>query len=105
MAGLPVEKQLTPGLFSRASARVGLISKIVSKPLEKLNPALLPAVLLLDNNEACLLMGWNLEKDQARVVYPDLSEAVVDVPVRSGIIVEHHRGRCGCKLRGGWPED
>lgn len=91
LAGLPVEKQLTPGLFSRASARVGLISKIVSKPLEKLNPALLPAVLLLDNNEACLLMGWNLEKDQARVVYPDLSEAVVDVPASE--LLERYSGK------------
>lgn len=78
LAGLPVEEQLTPGLFARASARVGLISKIVSKPLEKLNSALLPVVLLLDNNEACLLMGWNSDRTQMKVVYPELSEAVVD---------------------------
>ena len=84
LAGLPVDEQLTPGLFARACGRVGLISKIVNKPLVKLNPALLPAVLLLDNNEVCLLMGWTRNngeaKEQARVIYPELSEAVVEVP-------------------------
>ena len=80
LAGLPVDEQLTPGLFARASGRVGLISKIVNKPLDKLNPALLPAVLILDNNEVCLLMGWGTDKNQAKVIYPELSEAVVDIP-------------------------
>ncbi len=81
LSGLPVEAQLTPGLFARASGRVGLISKIVNKSLDKLNPALLPAVLLLNNNEVCLLMGWGPDRRQAKVVYPELSEAVVDEPV------------------------
>lgn len=80
LAGLPVEEQLTPGLFARACTRVGLISKIVSKPLEKLNLALLPAVLLLDNNDVCVLMGWDVEKEHANVIYPELSEAAVEIP-------------------------
>ena len=80
LAGLPVEEQLTPGLFARACGRVGLISKIVNKPLDKLNPALLPALLLLDNNDACLLVGWSADKGQAKAIYPELSETVVDVP-------------------------
>jgi len=79
LTGLPVDKQLTPALFVRASERVGLVSKIINKPLDKLNPALLPAVLLLDNNEVCLLMGWGDGKQQAKVIHPELNEAVVDM--------------------------
>ena len=57
-AGLPLAKDvLTPSLFARAAARAGLYSKILRRPLDKIATALLPVVLLLDGDEACLLMG------------------------------------------------
>ena len=57
--GLPlVNNRLTPSLFRRAAKRAGFTSNVVRKQLDQLNPALFPAVLLLDGEEACVLLGW-----------------------------------------------
>lgn len=80
LAGLPVgDEGLTPALFGRAAKRAGLTSQIVRRPLEQLNDALLPTILLLDGEHACLLVGWNAERNRAQVVFPELGEAVVDM--------------------------
>lgn len=82
VAGLPLDNgSLSPSLFARAASRAGLVSKIVHKPLSGMNQALLPAVLLLEDNQVCLLMAWSPDTQRARVIYPELSEAVVDVAV------------------------
>ena len=81
MGGLPVDTgQLTPSLFERAAARVGLASRVVYRAPDEIEPALLPAVLMLEGERACLLMGWEPDGSTAKVVYPELNEAVVDVP-------------------------
>ena len=80
LAGLPLESSdLTPSLFARAAARAGLASKIAQRPLEQLNPALFPVVLLLQNNNACVLLS--LEAGDARVVFPELGDASVNLPL------------------------
>lgn len=75
VAGLPLDGAgLTPSLFGRAAKRAGLASNVVSRPLDALNPSLFPAVLLLADGGACVLLGWN-ESGNGRVVWPDLPEA------------------------------
>ena len=82
MAGLPAEHgRLTPGLFARAARRAHLSSQLVSSPLVQLKDALLPAVVLLRDEHACVLLGFNQDRTQARVVYPELADAPVDVHV------------------------
>lgn len=77
-AGLPMAKRgLTPSLFSRAATRAGLYSKILRRPLEKLDAPLLPAVLLLDGDEACLLMGWEQSNTVARLLFPETGQGLV----------------------------
>ncbi|WP_261842064.1 type I secretion system permease/ATPase [Aliamphritea ceti] len=81
VAGLPLEKQhLTPSLFSRAAARAGFVSKILKKPLETLKNRALPAVLILEGDEACVLMSWSRNKQSAQVIYPEFPESVMEVP-------------------------
>ncbi|MCK2088034.1 type I secretion system permease/ATPase [Thauera aromatica] len=81
LAGLPLAGGgLTPALLSRAARRAGLSSRIVQHPLERLNDALLPAILLLEGNEACILVGWQEGRAVARVVFPELGDAAVDMP-------------------------
>lgn len=76
--GLPlVKNRLTPSLFRRAAKRAGFTSNIVKKPLEALNTALFPAILLLDKDEACVLLGWGDDGHTARVVFPELGESEV----------------------------
>ncbi len=80
VSGLPLDEgALTPRLFSRAAQRIGLTSNLVSKAPQSLAAGLLPAVILGQDSEACMLMGWNNDGSQARVIYPDLPETTVEV--------------------------
>ena len=74
-AGLPLTKSgLTPALFSRAAARAGFSSKILRRPLDGIDRALLPAILLLEGNQACLLTGWEDEGRVAHVLFPEAGQ-------------------------------
>ncbi len=82
-AGLPLEDhRLTPSLFERAARRAGLASRLAKRPLDRLNEDLFPVVLLLDDEQACVLLGWT-DDGQARVIYPDLNDAEVTVPAQT----------------------
>jgi ATP-binding cassette subfamily C protein LapB len=82
MAGLPAEhSRLTPSLFARAALRAHLSSQLVKSPLTQLRDALLPAIVLLQDERACVLLGFNEDRSQARVVYPELGDAPVQLPL------------------------
>lgn len=82
VSGLPLEQaHLTPFLFGRAAARAGLVSKVLSKPLMHVRERALPAVLLMDGDDACVLMGWSEDKRHAHVIFPELSDTVEEIPV------------------------
>ncbi len=69
VARLPLENnQLTVNLFSRAANRASLISEVVDLPLTKIMPDNLPAILLLKNNKACLLI--ENEANEFRIIDP-----------------------------------
>jgi len=92
VGGLPLEGgKLTPGLFERAASRVSLASRVHEKPAHQIEPALLPAVLLMQDQRACLLMGWSDDGQFARVVYPELNESVVKVPAEE--LLSKYEGR------------
>jgi ATP-binding cassette subfamily C protein LapB len=56
IAGLPlVNERLTPELFLRAAERAGYSARIVKRSIKQINPVILPAVLLLENEDACVL--------------------------------------------------
>ena len=74
-AGLPlVDNRLTPSLLPRAAARAGLTARIVRKPLADIGPALLPAILLLHDRQACVLLE-HLPGGGARVRFPEAGES------------------------------
>ena len=79
-AGLPLEKgSLTPSLFARAASRAGLSAKVVRRPLDHIDPALLPVVLLTAGDEACVLLGWNETGDVARLLFPETGQGSVQL--------------------------
>lgn len=81
VAGLPlVDHRLTPSLFGRAAKRAGMASKLMSRELADIEPALLPVVLLLNDAEACLLVGWQDDGNTAQVIFPELGEAATTLP-------------------------
>jgi len=78
LAGLPLEGgRLGPALFERAASRAGLSSRIVRQALEHVELALLPAVLLLEDGQACVLMRVDAAAAVAEVVFPELGDSVV----------------------------
>jgi ATP-binding cassette subfamily C protein LapB len=82
IAGLPLrDGRLTPALFGRAARRAGMGSKLVRKRLGDLNEALFPAVLLLKDERACVLLGWTDDGQALRVVFPELSDSPVNLSV------------------------
>lgn len=81
-AGLPLEAgRLTPGLFARAAHRAGLSSKVVKQTLIELKEALFPVILLLQQDRACLLIGRTDAGQSLQVVFPELGDAPVNVPL------------------------
>ncbi|MCP8899139.1 type I secretion system permease/ATPase [Gilvimarinus xylanilyticus] len=84
LAGLPLQhEQLTPSLLPRAASRAGLSCQLLGRPLDRLNTALLPAILLLENNTACLLLSLDAESGTAQVVYPELTQSPVEESIES----------------------
>ncbi|CAN0592797.1 unnamed protein product, partial [Laminaria digitata] len=54
VGGLPLEEgRLTPSLVLRAASRAGLASRIVERSAHAVEPALLPAIVLLRGQRDC----------------------------------------------------
>lgn len=93
--GLPLKDgRLTPDLFERAAARAGLSSKLVYRDASDIESALLPAVVMLKGESACLLTGWDESGATAKVVYPDHNEALVEVPGKNYWPTPRARSSC-----------
>ena len=70
LAGLPLQGgRLTPDLVGRAAERAGLAAQAQRCSLQELSALRLPAVLLLDGRDACVLL--ELSEEEARIVVPD----------------------------------
>ena len=84
VAGLPVEEgKSSPDLFtidkaksefSRVANRAGITSSLVRKELSEISPLVLPVILILKDNSACVLTGFDTHKEHARVIIPELGE-------------------------------
>jgi len=73
-AGMPVEGALAPSQALRMMREAGYNAGLLRKPIEDISPLLLPAVLLLKEGDACLLVK-HLEPDaqgmpRFEVVFP-----------------------------------
>ncbi len=55
-AGLPLKNgMLTPDLAIRAAERAGYAAEVIKRPLQRINPLVFPAILLLENGDACVI--------------------------------------------------
>jgi ATP-binding cassette subfamily C protein LapB len=86
-----VTGQLTPGVFARAAKRANLSSKWVERELTALNSALFPVILLLNDNQACILASIDEQTQKAKVIYPDLPESSVSVSIDE--LNKHYSGQ------------
>lgn len=80
VAGLPlVNNKLTPELFTRAAKRAGLSAQIVFRNLKDISKLVLPAVLLLENRQACILVSINHSQNTAQVIQPEAGEGETEI--------------------------
>lgn len=84
-AGLPLDAatggRLTLELAERAAARAGMATKLQRVALERIDAAALPAILVLRNNEAAVLLGWEFTGDTAlaRLLLPATGQGAVSL--------------------------
>jgi ATP-binding cassette subfamily C protein LapB len=85
-ASLPlIDGRLTLDLAERAAARAGLSARLQRVGLGEIDSASLPAILILKDNRACVLLGWSPSADgtadaDARVLLPETAQGGVTLP-------------------------
>ncbi len=78
-AGLPlVQGRLSPSLFVRAAERAGLAARVVRRRLGDISELALPAILILADDQVCILLERN-GRDQARIMVPGTDGGVRQV--------------------------
>lgn len=81
MSGLPVDttgietelfsKTSSKSLFSRACARAGLKSTLIQRELDNILELHLPMILLLSNNNACILESFSKDRTKVKIIIPE----------------------------------
>ncbi|MBO3708531.1 MAG: type I secretion system permease/ATPase [Candidatus Accumulibacter sp.] len=90
-AGLPLgAERLTPSLFARAASRAGMASRIVRRSLDRIDGSLLPVILLLEGDEACVLLGWDDAGETARLLFAETGQG--EVLLRRATLNERYLG-------------
>jgi ATP-binding cassette, subfamily C, bacterial LapB len=80
-SGLPLEGgRLTPMLVKRAADRANFLSNTLKKRLAEIREEFTPCILLLEQQSACLFLGWDEQRVHARVVFPELGDVEVKIP-------------------------
>ena len=75
-SGLPLaDGRLPLDMAERAVARAGMYTKLERRPVEEIDRAALPVILILKNNNACILLGW--DGDNARLLLPETGQGTV----------------------------
>jgi ATP-binding cassette subfamily C protein LapB len=86
-AGLPLGKDknesgkgvLTLELAERAASRAGMSAKLQRLALDRIDSAALPVILILKDNHACVLMGWDADGATARVLLPETGQGSISL--------------------------
>ncbi|MFA7351417.1 MAG: type I secretion system permease/ATPase [Methylotenera sp.] len=82
VSGLPLrDGKMTPTLLKRSADRVNLAVTILKTPLNSIRQEFLPAILLLKDEEACVVTKLDLTNNQVGVIFPEFGEAEVLMPL------------------------
>lgn len=78
LSGLPIHenqklfsKNASKSLFSRVAARAGLKTTLIKRPINEILGLHLPMILLLSNENVCILEQFNEDRTQAKIIYPE----------------------------------
>jgi len=76
--------------FSRAAANAGFKATLVKRSIGKISPLVLPAILLLKNDTACVLTAMDHKAGVAEVIMPGVNDAPMEIPLNR--LEEEHLG-------------
>lgn len=80
IAGLPIEdEKVSPDIFIRAAERANLIASFKERPLPNISNLVLPCILVLSKNQACILEQIDLSTKTARIILPEAEEGTLTV--------------------------
>ncbi|MBR7887853.1 type I secretion system permease/ATPase [Marinomonas sp. A79] len=92
-AGLPItDNAMTPALFKRAAKRIGISSRFVKRPLVKIPDMVMPVVMLLKDEQACVLLSVDKVKGEAKLLRPESGEG--EVVIALDALAESYTGYC-----------
>lgn len=78
VSGLPLrDGKMTPALLKRSAERVNLALTVLKKSLDQVRDEYLPVILLLNDEEACVVTKLNASENVASVIFPELGDAEV----------------------------
>jgi ATP-binding cassette subfamily C protein LapB len=81
VSGLPLrDGKMTPALLKRSAERVNLALTVLKKSLDQVRDEYLPVILLLNDEEACVVTKLNASENVASVIFPELGDAEVKMP-------------------------
>lgn len=75
IAGLPLDPEhISPEIFKRAAARANIEATFKERKLEDISNLVLPCILTLSDNQACILEKIDLDNNSATIILPDAAE-------------------------------
>nr|WP_316247112.1 cysteine peptidase family C39 domain-containing protein [Marinomonas sp. IMCC 4694] len=92
-AGLPItDNAMSPELFKRAAQRIGINARFVKRSLVKIPNMVMPVVLLLNDQQACVLLEFDKAKGKAKILRPESGEG--EIEVTTGDLIDSFTGYC-----------
>ncbi len=80
IAGLPIDPEhISPEIFKRAAARAKLEASFKKRNLEDISNLVLPCILTLSGNQACILEKIDLDTNTADIILPEAEEGITQV--------------------------
>ena len=82
IAGLAIHNTLmTPSMFQKSAKKIGLIVKAVSRKLQDIDNKALPAVMILNNNKACVVLNIDKSIDEVKLILPHVSSGEINLSI------------------------
>ena len=84
ISGLPLANhdRLTPELFIRAAERANIVASFKKRALKDIPNLVMPCILTLKNNQACLLEKIDIDAEKATVVLSDAPDGRLEVDLK-----------------------
>ena len=84
IAGLAIHDSLmTPSMFKTAAKKIGLITKAVSRKIEEIDNKALPAVMILEDNKACVVLNIDKKDKIVTLIMPHVNEGETHISIES----------------------